>query len=418
VSASGSHHCLTHDLSLQQRLLLRLVRRNATGLPLAAHELAILGDGQSQEDFFSLATSHGVQGQVLWRLAQPGDPPLAPAPLGARARGTLRQLRSEAVLWDLERDRLIACLAAHGLTPVALKGAALRHTVYSDPVQRLMADIDLLVGGDEVDEAVDTLQRLGYHKLRSDAAIEAYRRHHFHIRLANAGFLVEVHWGLTRPGRPFRLDAEPMLRRAIVCRRPGRPALRVPSPEDMILHTVSQNLDDGVRMVRLVDIDRVVRASERLEWDYLWESARAGGLQVGLAVALRLCDVLLDTPIPHGQLERSGVGPLTRLHLALMRPQRWPVSPPPDRAAVNELRLLWCTADWRGRLRLLGQLTGKRGDPLRWVWEERSPDVGNSSLLKGATRLVKMLSYQAWLYMQAAAACTTAAGRRQLHLWR
>ena len=134
-----------HDLAVEQRLLLRLVRRAAGALELGPEELAILEAGERQEAFFSLAARHGVQGTVLWRLAHPGDPPAVPGALVERARGTLRALRSEAVLWDLERDRVIACLVARGLTPVALKGAALRQTVYADPVQRSLADIDLLL---------------------------------------------------------------------------------------------------------------------------------------------------------------------------------------------------------------------------------------------------------------------------------
>ncbi len=398
-------------------MLLKLARR-APGPSLCAREIEILSASVLQERFFALAARHGVQGLILATLADPQRAALVPTKLADRVGVSLRALQLRALLWDLERDRLVACLNAAGLGPVVLKGAALRQAVYTQSAQRPLADVDLLLPEKQLEDAIEALKGIGYQSPSPEQTLKGYREHHFHIRLANAnGFIVELHWGLIRPDRPFRLDAGAFIRRSILSRRATGPDLRVPSPEDMVLHMTSQNLGTFC-LGRLVDIDRVVAGSAGLDWGYVRHAAEAGGLEVALAVTLQLCRSLLDTPVREGLVERLSGPYAARFHLALMRPARWPFAEGPGRVAANQLRLLWCVSGWRVRLNVIREVLEGRGDPLRWLWEGRPyPKTQAPAPLKGVASCIKLAGYQLWLYAAAAIASLTPRGRSELRFW-
>lgn len=418
VNSAHLHHPTRHRSHIEERLLLKLARRAAEP-SLYAGEIEILTQDSLQESFFALAARQGVQGLVLSKLSDPQRAPFVPARLAERAWGSLRGLQLEAVLWDLERDRLVACLGEAGLSPVVLKGAALRQTAYSQSAERPVADLDLLVAEGELDAAIAALRTVGYTSPGPEEAVSGYREHHYHVRLVNEnGFIVELHWGLIRPGRPFTLDAAAFLRRSIVHRRSKGPDLRVPTPEDMILHMTSQNLEGFFRLGRLVDIDRVVHESAALDWDYLRSASRAGGLEVALALTLQLCRLLLGTPVPEGYIDRLGVPFTARVHLALMRPARWPFAESPGRVAANQLRQLWCVGDWRARLKLISEMLEGKDDPLRWLWEGEAHALTRPPApFEGLASLVKLAGYQAWLYGAAALAAVGPRGRSKLRFW-
>jgi hypothetical protein len=282
----------------------------------------------------------------------------------------LALVRRQASFWALEQERVLAGLAGTGLEPVVLKGGALRHTAFESPVERTMGDLDLLVSRDRVDEALAALGRLGYRSPYPDAASEGFRAHHYHERLAHAnGFEVEVHWGLTRPDAPATLDDRAFLDRALPVTPETGPPLHVPSPEDNLLHAVSQSEIGSFRKLsRLVDIDRIV-TSTPLDWDYIERAADEGGLAGHLALALRIANLLFGTPAPNRPLTGRPLGSLARRSLGALDPVRH-LMEPPGRAAFprNHLIRLWSRSDAARRWRALREV-GAEEDPLDWVWE-------------------------------------------------
>jgi hypothetical protein len=56
---------------------------------------------------------------------------------------------------------VVDALHAAGIPALLLKGAALVETVYPDPAQREMLDLDILVPGEQLDEASSVLTPLG-----------------------------------------------------------------------------------------------------------------------------------------------------------------------------------------------------------------------------------------------------------------
>lgn len=410
-----SHGWVGRELRPHERLLLELCRRE-TERRLGEDAFSILTSPEVGEQFFALTARHGVYGLVLSTLEEPRLSALLPSALARRIRPSLRSVRQQAILWDLERDRLLLQLAKHNLAPVVLKGAALRHTLYSEPAQRQLVDIDILVPRERMDDALQALHALGYRNPWPKAAIASYRQHHFHVQLVNdQGFKVEVHWDLVRPGGPFRLDAAAFVRRSLLCPQERGPDLRVPSVEDMVLHLASQNVFSFFRLCRLVDVDRAVALSPHIDWDYLEHAAKAGKLEVVLALTLRLCETALSTPIPEGFIDRLYVPGAVRLHLALLRPARWPISAPLESVAAAQLRYLWCVSGWRPRLQTIFQTLMGKDDPMKWVWERKpGPAQRSEAPLKGTAAVLKLAAYQLWLYARAAAFTLSSTDRKML----
>jgi hypothetical protein len=172
------------------------------------------------------------------------------------------------------------------------------------------------------------------------------------------------------------------------------------------------------RLGRLVDIHRVLVSFPELDWDYLRSSARAGRLEIPLAISARLCQGLLETPMPESALQRLLVPFGTRVHLAMMKPARWPFSPREERTAAANLRLFWCVSGWRLRRQLIGEILGGSRDLLQWLWDAQPGKVPKApARFKGLRSLIKLATYQAWLYASAAVASLSANGRRDLRFW-
>jgi hypothetical protein len=407
------------ELPPAERLLVKLTQRREIRAPLDGEDLR-LEERTFRERFTQLAMRHGVHGLVLSAIVQAPLMQSLSAEVREEFTVSFAHLRRQAIVWDMERDRLLSLLARKGLIPVVLKGGSLRETIYDQPAERSLSDLDLLFPGDHVESAIETLQANGYRGPSSDEVREAYRRHHFHFLLTHpGGFAVEVHWALSLPNGSFRLDSRAFLARAVERPRVSRPLLRVPSAEDMILHMASQNVEDAFgRLRRVVDIDRIIASTPHLDWNYLRQAARHGEVQILTAVALRLSQLLLGTPVPRGFVESLGVSRLTRLNLALFRAVPWMITRHDDRYVSGaELMLLWTTVSWRKRLRRCVMIALMREDPLAWVWQAKGEADGRKGRLRGLSSLGKLAAYQAWVYVAGIAALLTRSGRRGLRFW-
>ena len=406
------------ELSPAERLLVKLAQRREIRAPLDGED-RLLEERAFRERFTRLAVWHGVHGLVLSAIV--GAPLMQSLSAEVLEEFTvwLSRLRRQAIVWDMERDRLLSLLERKRLSPVVLKGGALRETIYDHPAERSLGDLDLLLPEDQVESAIETLQANGY-RLASDEVRDAYRQHHFHFLLTHpVGFAVEVHWALSGPNQDFHLDSRAFLARAVERLRASGPLLRVPSAEDMILHMASQNVEDAfARLRRVVDVDRIITSTPRFDWNYLRQAARHGKVQILTAVALRLAHLLLGTPVPRGFVESLGVSRVTRLNLALLRAVPWMITLHDDRReSAATLLCLWTTVGWRKRLRRCSMIALMRDDPLAWVWRGKGEADGRKGRLRGLSSLAKLAAYQAWVYASAIVALPTRSGRRGLQFW-
>jgi uncharacterized protein YciU (UPF0263 family) len=267
---------------------------------------------------------------------------------------------------------------------------------------------------DQLEPAQAILVSLGYQSIGAAQMIEAYRRHHFHIGFRHQnGFIVELHWALSRRGS-FDLDTRMVLSRAHTTQRANLPPLRLPSAEDILMHMATQNDEDAFgRLRRLVDLDRIVASTPELDWAYLREAAQRGGAQAFLGLSLRLAELLLNTPLPSGFIDGLRLSRLCRGNLALLRPAAWVLTEPEQRREpAAHLLLIWTTVGWRRRLRRCRVAVQPHADPLAWLW---LGPARSSGILRA---LITIGAYQIWVYARGVRALLSVTGRQGLALWR
>jgi hypothetical protein len=380
-------------------LLVSLCRRDA-GERLSDSALRVLDDAATRERFIDLATAHGVLGLALATL-QRVRPRVGTA--GAELQERLRGCRRRAAAMELGRDRVLAVLRGAGITPVVLKGAGLATTVFREPAERGLGDIDLLLAEGEIDRAVSALGAHGYLVPGAEEVEAGYREHHFHVRVQRPdGIIVELHWKLTRPMEPFLIDPGSVLRGSVLVRAPV--PMRVPRPEHALLHTVLEIVREFDRLTRIVDVDRIVSAAPAIDWRYLEETARKARLLPSLALALELSRDMLGTAVPDEVRRRIRPPAPVRLHLALLRPA---ASLLRQRAVTRPSWLtlfqLWLLSGER-RTTLVRMARGDDTDPLDWIWRgDQSPDASPATTVHPLKRMTKLAVYQLGLYVRGVA---------------
>jgi len=297
--------------------------------------------------------AQGVLGLVLNTLKRSGELKGLPPPLTARILAPLRILRPQAMLWSIERDRVVALLRGGGVDPVVLKGGALREMVYDDPSDRPVGDLDLLVSSAELEQAMRLLEEAGYSLPADQTEVERFRTTHFHFPLINTnGFEVELHWGLGQPSFQWSLDPAGFVSRSTPTTA-GNLTLRVPCAEDMLLHLCTQNVEDSFsKLRRLVDIDRLA-ARYPINWETVVQRAREGGTEVIVGLSLQLANRLLGAGLPSEVINDLVPSRTTRFHLAALHPEGGILGTSAPRRAVSEMALsLWLSTP-RNRVKQL-----------------------------------------------------------------
>ena len=379
-------------------LLVSLCRRDAdahaTGSALRA-----LDDAETRERFVAYAIAHGVLGLALATLQR-----IAPreGAAGDTLRERLHGCRRRAAAMELGRDRILAVLRAAGLDPIALKGAGLATTVYREPAERDLGDIDLLLPSDEIDRAVAALGQHGFEVPGTEAAEAGYREHHFHVRVQRPdGIIVELHWELTRAIEPFHLDGAAFRAGSVA----AGARMRVPRPEHALIHIVAECVRDGFdRLTRVVDVDRIVAAAPAMDWRFLETAAREARLLPTLALALEMGRDMLGTPVPDEVRRRIRPSAGVRFHLGLLQPGRSLLR---QRAVTRPswvvLLQLWLLSGESRAAVLARMFRGEDADPLDWLWRELAPPDSPLANPAGSAahpvrRLGKLAAYQLGLY--------------------
>jgi hypothetical protein len=382
--------------SAPERILLDLCR--SASPPDQETPFQVEGGMASLRALERLAIRHGVQGLVYSRLVERLPRDDRSAALREVAEDGLSRLRRQTSFRDMEQDRVLRGLAGAGIQPLVLKGGALRRTVFT-PLERTMGDLDILVEPDEVEPVLEALGSLGYRSERPEATRALYRDRHHEERVTHPmGFLTEVHWGLTRPGKAIQLDPAGFRERSVTVETPGSPPLRIPCADDMLVHTVSQIEQESVRgFRRLVDLDRIA-ATPALDWDRVERHAAEAGLSGFLSVSIRLANVLLGTEAPVDMLDGSILSRRARRAVASLQPVRRLLDEPGAGEAIEfYLFRLWCMEPAHRRTWLRRSMS-RDADPLRRVWEDPdSPGEAGPVGTTGPTFLLKLAAYQSIL---------------------
>jgi hypothetical protein len=270
----------------------------------------------------------------------------------------LNRQRNERL--QTEAIELAAILNGVGVVPVFLKGAAhLVSGLYSDPAQRVMVDLDVLVRADRLSDCVACLQANGYKPL-TDADFSG---HHHHPPLGRPGTIASVELHDEALDLPYRrlLPASEVLASSVLVER-GTAKFAVPSGQCRMIHAIAHaQLSDHAYVYgqlplrELLDFAKLEETFRHtLDWVEIARRFAESGTATALGFHVLAAERLLGVP-------NEGRVPVSATARAFYRRALWQAGHPAwSRLATRLLRphLLLCRSlsDAALRRRLLRSL--------------------------------------------------------------
>jgi Uncharacterised nucleotidyltransferase len=339
------------DLSPEWRLLLACARAK-----LSANDFHCIAELASADlDWQQIVTAsyaHGIAPLIYYTLQQSGVIRLLPAAAAQTLRTSYYgNVARNSLLYDQLRNVLKA-FGDEKIEVIVLKGAALAKTVYSNRALRPMSDIDILVREIDLPQVETKLLDLAY---KFDANTKEHRRKHdYHFVFTKSGDIkIEIHWHITRPTSPFRIDIDGMWKRAQPTKIAGVEAL-VFSPEDLLLHLCQHmhkhKLIGGIRP--LCDIAHVVEYHNAINWIEFGQRSSQWGISAYVYLALYLAKELLGANIPSSFLNDFEPAGFDRAVIQWAKERLLACESSP--ISLNLVQLCWKDHRLRDRLAALG----------------------------------------------------------------
>ena len=210
--------------------------------------------------------------------------------------------------------RVLEGMESGGVEIIPLKGAFLMNTVYPDVSLRPVGDLDLLARDEDLNRAMEVLDRLGYQSKSGEAVLPsgAIDDHHHCPRVLSPDGSVELelHRHIVRRKTPLYFPIEGFWERSTAGEIKGR-AVRVLAGRDLMTHLCCAFFLDRRRRARgygalrqLMDLSESVRQFEpEIDWGGMIQDFRGGALQGPLYAALRAARELLEAPVSNEFLE-------------------------------------------------------------------------------------------------------------------
>ncbi len=291
-----------------------------------------LEDGSQDWDrLISAAEREGVTSLVRQSLEDSGGLERIPE----EARRTFQRARFATSARNLLiLNQLCRVMEALGeIKPIVLKGADLAMTLYPSIALRPMCDLDLLVGRENLDEAVRRVGELGYRRISPEMASGHGRLTGHAVCLLGGphdSVAVEVHWGLVAGDNDWRSpeldwfweqteewkqDSQPVE----VSEQPGDHRFKLPGaflhlkPEAHLLylaaHLMFQHSSSEPRLIWLYDLHLLVsRFGSRINWEEILVRAREFRWAAPLLASLKETKACFPTPLPDRFLEKLAEG--------------------------------------------------------------------------------------------------------------
>lgn len=301
------------NLPAELRSLLRLLRCAVNRRPPEDG----LFDSIDWPSVLTQARQHGVDTYLYpWLAAN------APALFSTRAYvppdsapAAWRALFLDAIPLTILRQRqlteILATFANAQIDVIPLKGAWLSESVYDDPTQRSMSDLDILIRANDRDAGHALFLSLGY-QFKRDVRHNAFFHDQKYFHVAHP-LVVEVHWQFTSSLEPDFLapDLEAIWGNTLEATLYNHP-IRQLSLDDQFTHLVQHILRHGfaIHLRGYLDLALILQKLTPA-WSACVLDAAAKRWEVGLslAFALTVTSVLFTIDLP---------APL-RSHLAIAR---------------------------------------------------------------------------------------------------
>ena len=252
----------------------------------------------------SVARAANVIGTLADRLREAGDavPPQVKRHLVGVAQLSERQ--RESVRW--EAHQLARALKPLGIPVLLLKGSAYVLGGLPVSIGRLFGDIDILVPRPALGHVEIAMMTHGWTSAKQSDYDQRYYRQWMHelppMVNVRRGTVLDIHHTLLPLTSRYTPDPKKLIDDSFEI--PGLAPLRIPSPQDLLIHSITHLFHEGEfhnGMRDLFDIDGLIRHfADTIPrfWDSL--ANRGDDLQLAhpLFLGLHFAVRLLGTPIP------------------------------------------------------------------------------------------------------------------------
>lgn len=275
--------------------LLRVAVRTPGRAPPAPLARALAGPDAAA--LATLADYHRVAGFLHRTVAavESSHPELVTRLRAAHAEAVRRHLRAVADLGCVGE-----ALRGAGIPWLVFKGPVLAETVYPDIDLRTYRDLDVLVPGDRLAQAVAALEGAGAGLTDRNWELFLARRTGALHLLLPYGTVCDLHWDVLHDRwqrAAFAVPGGDLLQRA---RTVGIGGMQVPTldPEDTLHHLmVHACLSGAERLVWLKDVELAIRRL-RPDWDVVVARCREARTGLPAAVVLSRARRILGAPVP------------------------------------------------------------------------------------------------------------------------
>lgn len=205
-----------------------------------------------------------------------------------------------AAAQDRELTRVLAHLAAGGVSPILIKGAHLAHAIYPSSASRPRGDTDMVIAADEEPLLASLLQGAGYRRMVHVRGTLILGQCHF-LRTDDLGLVhaLDVHWRVAAP-LVFRhvLPAEVLRASRVAIPSLGPHAWGPSRPHALLVacvHLVAHHRADPI-LLWLDDIARLVGGLGDDDVKVFLDTAEAAGILSVCAAAIDCARQSFDGP--------------------------------------------------------------------------------------------------------------------------
>jgi hypothetical protein len=217
-----------------------------------------------------------------WLVQRHGLGPMAARAGAPGFRDDLARAALDWVRTEQEARPIVAALVEAGVRVAPIKGLAYAKTLYDNPAERPMRDIDLLVPRDRRDSARVVLAQRGFR--RAESAVLHHAEAWVRGELA-----LDLHWNIIAPGRS-RIDLDAVWSRTSA----GWPehAERLERVDAAVFHLV--HLARNRLRLPLINVVDTARLLEHANAREVLARGREWGLGSAVGIALKFCTAICE----------------------------------------------------------------------------------------------------------------------------
>ncbi|MBU1701870.1 MAG: nucleotidyltransferase family protein [Candidatus Eisenbacteria bacterium] len=224
-------------------------------------------------------------------------------PLMTRLKGLYRYSWCANQRLFHETAAILKSLHEAGLQTMVLKGAPMALYYYNDVGVRPMADVDVLVPQEQVQEAIARLEKEDW-RANTRSITDDLRFRHAVQLIGKDDHEFDLHWHVYRECLQNEADEE-LWQRSMELSFAGVPT-RAMEPTDTLLHTVVHgirwNPEPSIRWIPDAMII-LQKAGNNIDWDRVLDQAGRRRIRLRAARGLRYLQEIFEAPIPHRILD-------------------------------------------------------------------------------------------------------------------